>query len=63
MKYKNKPCKICGEKDKGKRKVCLGCKTNFPSSISAKGKSPFNRREDFLKLKKKMKGGNKAGIP
>jgi len=58
MKYRNKPCEVCGEKDRSKRKVCLSCKTSFPSRSSLTGQLPFNRREEFLKAKKRGVGRN-----
>lgn len=45
MKYRNKPCEVCGEIDSSKRRVCLNCKIKYPRQISAKGGAPFNRKE------------------
>jgi len=49
MKYRNKPCQVCGKKDNSKRKVCLDCKTKYPYEASAKSKKPFNRKELYKK--------------
>jgi hypothetical protein len=46
-KYRNKPCSVCGEADKSKRKVCLKCKTKYPFEPRSKGGKPFNRYELF----------------
>lgn len=56
MKYRNKPCQVCGDPDKSKRKVCLNCKKRYPLVISQPGQGPFNRH--FLRalnLRKKKK--------
>lgn len=48
-KYRNKPCVVCKKPDKSKRRVCLDCKTKYPSKKSEKGSPPFNRLSSFEK--------------
>lgn len=52
MKYRNKPCKVCGEENSSKRKVCLECKTQFPPRKSTKGESPFDRKNEYDRKQK-----------
>ena len=52
MKYRNKPCKICGKEDRSKRKVCEECKTQYPSIKSGEGEPPFNRARAFEEAKR-----------
>ena len=42
-------CKICEQDKKGKRNVCLECKTKYPVKYSSQKQEPFNRKKIWLK--------------